>query len=341
MSLRAMSRHGGLNESKSKDHAIIKQIYEIVCNKGRGFLLPASYPGCNHEWKQLDSGYCVCDWCGKEHNCYKGECPEITTLHSEKVCSITGCVIEEGELMAERSANERTAGTYSCDFHRHSTTQTATTTAGGYHHHSQHHANSKGQAGNTNKVLILFGGGSKLRETVECTVREILDSDKTKQCMVQEKKRYDTKISALFSKALREASHDHKCMRPNMVLIYSQVEYHCRKNRRSAMRLGINIENVIESCTESITSLLILFGGMRVTKQMQNSARCREFICSLLYLMRMGITYQNRQLLPKMELLNHLLPLQVLLPVVFKIRAKSITEGENIIKLDIRQMPLI
>jgi hypothetical protein len=55
----------------------------------------------------------------------------------------------------------------------------------------------------------------------------------------------------------------------------------------------------------------------------------------------MGITYQNRQLLPKMEILNHLLPLQVLLPVVFKIRAKSITEGENIIKLDIRQMPLI
>jgi hypothetical protein len=57
--------------------------------------------------------------------------------------------------------------------------------------------------------------------------------------------------------------------------------------------------------------------------------------------MRMGITYQNRQLLPKMEILNQLLPLQVLLPVVFKIRAKSITEGENIIKLDIRQMPLI
>ena len=323
MSLRAMSRYGGLHESKCKNHVIIKQIYEIVSNKGRGFLLPASYPGCDHEWRQLDSGYCVCDWCGKEHNCYKGECPEITTAHSEKVCSITGCVIAEGELMAERSANERTAGASS------SPPPAA----------SNHHA--KPQVGSPNKVLILFCGGSKLRETVECVVREILASDKTKQCMIQEKKRYDTKISALFSKALREASHDHKCMRPNMILIYSQDEYHCRKNRRSSMRLGINVENVIDSCTESITSLLILFGGMRVTKQMQNSARCREFICSLLYLMRMGITYQNRQLLPKMELLNHLLPLQVLLPVVFKIRAKSITEGENIIKLDIRQMPLI
>ena len=331
MSLRAMTRYGGINIGKNKDQVIMKQIYEIISNEGRGFLLPVGYAGCSHEWNQLDSGFCVCDWCGKEHNCYKGECPEITTLHLEKVCSITGCVIAEGELMAERSASERTAEP--CSHHR--------IPPGQPHQHPANHGKMQVGGGGPNKVLVLFGGGSKLRETVECTVREILDSDKTKQCMMQEKKRYDTKISALFSKALREASHDHRCTRPNMILIYSQVEYHCRKNRRNSMRLGINVENVIDSCTESITSLLILFGGMRVTKQMQNSARCREFICSLLYLMRMGITYQNRQLLPKMEILNQLLPLQVLLPVVFKIRAKSITEGENIIKLDIRQMPLI
>lgn len=319
MSLRVMTRFGG--SQKSNDHAIMKTIYEIISNKGRGFLLPPLHPACEHQWKQLDSGYCVCDWCGKDHNCYKGECPEITGSHSEKVCSITGCVIAEGEMMAERSASERT-GTLSADT---------------YISH-QHRITTKP---NSNKVLLLFGGGSKLRETVECTVREILASEKTEQCMIQEKKRYDTKISALFSKALREASHDHKCVRPNMVLLYSQVEYHCRKNRRASLRLGVNIESVIDNCTESITSLLILFGGVRVSKQMQNSARCREFICSILYLMRMGITYQNRQLLPKVEALNYLLPLQVLLPVIFKIRAKSITEGENIIKLDIRQMPLI
>jgi hypothetical protein len=55
----------------------------------------------------------------------------------------------------------------------------------------------------------------------------------------------------------------------------------------------------------------------------------------------MGITYQNRQLLPRVDILHELLPLQVLLPPIFNIRAKSITEGENIIKLDIRRMPLI
>ena len=73
---------------------------------------------------------------------------------------------------------------------------------------------------------------------------------------------------------------------------------------------------------------------------MQHSTRGREFICSMLYLMRMGITFRNQTILQRVEVLNQLLPLQVFLPSVFKIRAKSITEGENIIKLDIQRMPL-
>ena len=58
----------------------------------------------------------------------------------------------------------------------------------------------------------------------------------------------------------------------------------------------------------------------------------------MLYLMRMGITFKNQNILQKLEILNDLLPLQVFLPTVFNIRAKS--DGENIIKLDIQRMPL-
>jgi hypothetical protein len=317
MSLRILAKSGRCGVDKKIERIYMKNVFEIIANKGGGFLLPLGYVGCDHQWKQLDAGFCVCSECGKEHHCYMGECPEIVASHSERICSITGCVTVEGELMAERSACERTGA------------------------HSSGEGSFKNHKSAASRVLFLFGGGSKLRDVVESTVREILASDKTEQCMIQEEKRSDSKLSALFSNALREASHDHKCERHNMILLLSQVEYHCRKNRRVSLRRGIDIGNIIEKCTESITSLLLHFGGIRVTKQMQNVSRCREFICSILYLMRMGITYQNRQLLPKMDILNNILPLQVLLPVVFKIRAKSITEGENIIKLDIRQMPLI
>jgi hypothetical protein len=88
------------------------------------------------------------------------------------------------------------------------------------------------------------------------------------------------------------------------------------------------IEATIKSCTESISNLLHRHGGERVMKLMQNSIRQREFVCSMLYIMRVGITYQNRQILPRVESLQQLLPMQALLPTIFKIRAKSITEGE-------------
>ncbi len=53
-----------------------------------------------------------------------------------------------------------------------------------------------------------------------------------------------------------------------------------------------------------------------------------------------ALNEQGRQILPRMDVLHQLLPLQVLLPQVFKIRAKSITEGENLVKLDMKRLPL-
>lgn len=66
----------------------------------------------------------------------------------------------------------------------------------------------------------------------------------------------------------------------------------------------------------------------------------REFICSMLYLMRTGVTYQHKCILPKIDLLNAILPQQVFLHKIFGIRPKCITEGENIIKLDTRRFIL-
>ena len=341
MSLRTMISHPGKENRKLK-YISMKNLYELICTKGRGFLLPPSHAGCTeHNWKQLDSGFCVCEWCGKEHHCFRGECPEEIAYNYDRVCTITGCVTSENELRAERCAYERIGGTVQSMtaaplIEKNTITKNKNlssindTRAATFKHNAK---------SNTN---IIVGGGSQLRDVVESTVREILASSKTERCLIQESKRNELKMVALFSKALREMTHDHKCTRPNMLILIAQVTYHCRKNRITKQSNEcVDVELIIDKCTESITSLLLQYGGQRVLRQTQSSSRCREFICSMLYLMRMGITYQNRRLLPKMEILNQILPLQVLLPFVFKIRAKSITEGENIIKLDIRKMPLI
>lgn len=100
------------------------------------------------------------------------------------------------------------------------------------------------------------------------------------------------------------------------------------------------LERVIGICVENITQLIKVHGWYRVNRQLQHNTRGKEFVCSMLYLMRMGITFKNQNILQRVDILNELLPMQVFLPSVFNIRAKSITEGENIIKLDIQKMPL-
>jgi hypothetical protein len=343
-----MTSHYG-KENRKLQYSSMKNLYELICTKGRGFLLPPSHTGCvEHHWKQLDSGFCVCEWCGKEHHCFKGECPEEIADNYDRVCTITGCVTSENELRAERCAYERIGGasvecvqstSLSNMVKKNLTIKNKNLSSINDTHH---HPTTLKKSNIKINANIIVGGGSQLRDVVESTVREILASSKTERCLIQESKRNELKMVALFSKALREMTHDHKCLRPNMLILIAQVAYHCRKNRMTRQSSEcVDIELIIDKCTESITSLLLQYGGQRVLRQTQSSSRCREFICSMLYLMRMGITYQNRRLLPKMEILNQILPLQVLLPLVFKIRAKSITEGENIIKLDIRKMPLI
>ncbi len=185
--------------------------------------------------------------------------------------------------------------------------------------------------------LLRQGGlrGITLRELVESTLRELLTSDKTERCIELERRRNTTKEIAIFSRLLREAAHNRECLRPNALLLVGQVAFLCRKNRRvvSLRACGEAVtERVIEECTDAIAGLLLKHGGPRVARQIQNGARHREFITSMLFLMRAGISFQGRQILPRLEVLHQLLPLQVLLPLVFKIRAKSITEGESSIR---------
>ena len=143
-----------------------------------------------------------------------------------------------------------------------------------------------------------------------------------------------------------------------MIRLVAMVAFQCRR-QRPLVRDAALIEATVRGCTESITNLLHRYGGVRVIKLMHSTVRQREFICSMLYIMRVGITYQNRQILPRVDSLHQLLLMQALLPSVFKIRAKSITEGEvmgliissaacslmtsyaqNLMKMDIKKLPL-
>ena len=286
-----------------------------------GFLLPRGYPGHEHAWVQLDTGYCVCSLCGEEHICFRGECPVTDTEACESVCTVTGCVVSTSEMRAEWGAMDRV----------------------GIHHHCHQ---GKGAP------LCSRGGNMELVEFVDMVVREILDSSKTQACLDEERQRDHSRRVSSLAKILREEAH-HLMMSSvtpttttrshvNLVEVEAKLAWTCRKCRAHSLRHNpaVVVERVVRSCVDGICTLLRTHGWQRVSRQLQHPTRGREFVCSMLYLMRVGITFKDRCLLQKIDALHALLPLQAFLPTVFGIRAKSITEGENIIKLDIRKMPL-
>ena len=280
-----------------------------------GFLFPQAYAGCTHDYIPMDSGFCVCRECGDMHICCQGKCPETVVENSGRVCTITGCVTVACEMRPERNAGERVTSMKKVSL--------------------KQHVKNYQQGQNMTSMTA-----THLWETIETVVVELLSSDKTKSCAMQERERYEGKENSYFSKIVRDLSQNKKTnnVRPNMLQIMSTVYFGCKKHRILEEEQPYEMREIQKQCTESIMCLIRQYGWVRVWRQLQNQTRGREFICSMLYLMRMGITYQKRQILPKMAVLNSLLPMQALLPTVFKIRAKSITEGENIIKLDIRRV---
>jgi hypothetical protein len=107
--LRSATMGGGARRKAQQSH--LRQLLGATIRGG--FLLPKGFKGCQHEWAGMDSGYAVCAWCGEEHWCYCGACPEEEGTCHERVCTITGCITLEYTLRPERNVNERVR-TYRC-----------------------------------------------------------------------------------------------------------------------------------------------------------------------------------------------------------------------------------
>ena len=295
-----------------------RQHKQVLANALHGFLLPPGYGGHEHEWLPVDIDFCVCRLCGKDHICTLGqgsECQVEECDHNQRVCTLTGYVLSTTELCLEWGGVERLS------FYTPVTKckpRSAVPPGAQY-------------------SLVSALHGVDLAEQVLQVVGDLLQSPQTSACTQMELQRKRAKEVVLFMRIMREYGRDQQRRRPCMLHIVARMHWAARKVRAVHRARPSALARIVRTCAESITGLLHSHGWVRVQKQLSHPLRRREFICSMLYLMRMGITYKQRCLLPRVPELELLLPQQVFLPTVFGIRAKSITEGENIIKLDIRR----
>ena len=260
-----------------------------------GFLLPKNFGGHDHVWVVLDFGYCVCRECGAEHSCcgHGRHCPKLLNDEQEEVCVVTGVVTGRRDLKMEWGAYER-----------------VNFSGGG-----------SGGGGRPGPAI------SDLVDHSMQVVRELLYSKKSHRCFEMECQRNLNKAVGILGRCLKEAAHDPRLIRPNMVSILSHVHWQCRKHRRSRKQGEDAL--LLRFCAESIAQLLCTRGWHRVKRILCHHSRRRELICSLLYLMRAGMTFREETILPQVAALEALLPQQIFLQSVFGIRSKSITEGNH------------
>ena len=279
------------------------------------FVLPIDYAGHVHTFQAVATGIQICSLCGAEHVCFRGNCPEVANEAGELVCTLSGCVTTLNNFCSERNAHERTSPAVSTIPRRQ-------------RHNPKTHI--------VHRVHI-----ETLYNTVVSVVHEILNSETTRQCMIEETQRANLKVGVVMGRILREMNSSLGAgVRVNLIKVETALAYTFRRLRdgRSISIARKRINPIMQVCVESIVSLIDQHGWYRTNRQLTHVPRGREFICSMLYLMRTGVTYRHRCILPKLEVLSLLLPQQVFLQKNFGIRPKCITEGENIIKLDARKI---
>lgn len=167
-------------------------------------------------------------------------------------------------------------------------------------------------------------------------VREILCSEKAKLCFIQERKTTDAKLKNLFIKVMRDYRIKKSCEQLNIFTIISIFLVNANNVKEISDVFDIERrEHVAQKCSISITRFLYILEN--ISPEIFNFLKKHILIVGLLYLMRSGLSIFDMGILPKIDMLKSLLPIENNLMQFFQIKCKFITETENVVKLQLRK----
>lgn len=290
--------------------------YNLWYTIRRPFLFPVGYPGHQCEWERFTLNQAGCLKCGKLHQCPCNECVTEKENDGCTCCMVTGCVIRLNEVKNEWDAWSRT----------------------------NVEKNAK-----IDKEDSVFNPNT-LWESINVIVKELLTSHSAEECRRIERDKIKTQKISILQKILKNAKTKSCIEPPNMLEVARQLAWATRKHRLEIKLSEKEYSYIMDLCTSSITSVIMAFKNQNMLKVVTNVSKFKEFVCSMLFLMRVGVQAkvpllhtntpnndQGRTILEKCEMLNYILPQESFLPIHFNIRCKSITEGENFLKIQMRQ----
>lgn len=282
------------------------------------FLFPPAYPSHKHQWTKIDLDIVGCVRCGIVHVCEEAKnivpcCLEILD-DSSVVCALTGVV--------KKTSSFYDAGISTRDYRINSINPTDSDVRG----------EKKQEKTKMEKLEIV-------RLHTENILKLLLYSDAAKESRRRENMRVCKKVQIAFASKYNEmvstrARGTSICIIDafqNAVQTFSQFDRH-------------NLDELIppfEHWESLVSHICLVLTYMDLPRQFSIGAKnenLKNLILSFIYMTKVGLTVQNTVFIPKIEIMQKILPLEVHMYSCFNLASKSITEGENTLKRCINGM---
>lgn len=166
-------------------------------------------------------------------------------------------------------------------------------------------------------------------------VDALLCSERSRRCFEHENTRVDAKVSAVFLHLLREFKTEHPARAPDACRLVGELARRTLNVRVCPPGFDAEYRAEIAAAAARAISGLV-HTATRLCPALLSQTRRQTLVVGLLYLMRSGLTVHDTCLLPRLAALQELLPLESYLPQHFEIKCKSITEVENLVKMQLR-----
>jgi hypothetical protein len=170
-----------------------------------------------------------------------------------------------------------------------------------------------------------------LSDEVVCTVATFLTSQRARVCREQENSKQNARLSQHMHRQMKLFKLTNPGKIPNVCWILAQAmtqEKYWRFIEAASEELVVNCSNRITSCLLEMRAK-----GVKIT----SGSRVQELVCGMLYMLKHGLTFQNKIILSAIPEVDRCLPHENKIETYFSISSKVICMTENEVKLIFRE----
>jgi hypothetical protein len=252
-------------------------------------------------WEVYDVNQAGCLKCGRHHLCHANavdnKCPLIQCDDRTRVCDITGLILPE----VRHSINEH------CD--------TCDTEV--YSEKSKHHS----------APATIHDIDLEVFHVVSC----LLLGQRAAHCREQENAKQYTRLAHHMHRQMKQF----KLVRPGCIPNVCTILASAISQEKYWRFIEQASEDLARQCSREITLCLLELKtrGVKIT----SGSRLQDLVCGMLYMLKHGLTFQNKVLLAAIPEVDRCLPHENKIEIYFGISSKVICMTENEVKLIFRE----